>query len=41
VAPFETAIRDAAKLRMDQMKTVFERMQNIRDMMESMSGCAQ
>ena len=31
-APFETAVRDAAKLRMDQMKTMMDRMQKMRDM---------
>jgi hypothetical protein len=34
--PFETAVRDAAKLRMEQMKSMFERMQKMRDMMGSM-----
>jgi hypothetical protein len=33
--PFETAVRDAAKLHMDQMKSMVERMQKMRGMMRS------
>jgi LTXXQ motif family protein len=32
-APFETAVRDAAKLRMDQMKSMIDRMRKMREMM--------
>ena len=31
--PFETAVRDAAKLRMEQMSSMIERMQKMREMM--------
>src|SRR5208337_2745892 len=31
-APFETAVRDAAKVRMEQMKAMMDRMQKMRDM---------
>jgi hypothetical protein len=34
--PFEAAVRDAAKLHMDQMKSMMDRMQKMRDMMGSM-----
>jgi LTXXQ motif family protein len=34
--PFEAAVRDAAKLHMDQMKSMMDRMQKMRDMMQSM-----
>ena len=34
--PFETAVRDAAKLHMEHMKSMMERMQKMRDMMEGM-----
>ena len=34
--PFETAVRDAAKLHMDQMKSMMDRMQKMREMMQSM-----
>ena len=34
--PFETAVRDAAKLHMEQMKSMMDRMQKMRDMMWSM-----
>jgi hypothetical protein len=34
--PFETAVRDAAKLHMEQMKSMMERMQKMRDMMQGM-----
>jgi hypothetical protein len=34
--PFEAAVRDAAKLHMDQMKSMMDRMQKMRDMMRSM-----
>jgi zinc resistance-associated protein len=34
--PFETAVRDAANLRMDQMKAMMERMQKMREMMGQM-----
>ena len=35
-APFEAAIRDAAKLRMDQMKAMMDRMREMREMMGHM-----
>ena len=35
--PFETAVRDAAKLHMEQMKSMMERMQKMRDMMQGMN----
>ena len=38
--PFEAAVRDAAKLRMEQMKSMIERMQKMRDMMEGSPGPA-
>lgn len=38
--PFEAAVRDAAKLRMEQMKSMIERMQKMRDMMEGSPGLA-
>ena len=34
--PFETAVRDAAKLHMEQMKSMMEHMQKMREMMQSM-----
>jgi hypothetical protein len=34
--PFETAVRDAAKLHMDHMKSMMEHMQKMREMMEGM-----
>ena len=34
--PFETAVRDAAKLHMEQMKSMMERMQKMHEMMQSM-----
>jgi hypothetical protein len=34
--PFETAVRDAAKLHMDQMKSMMDRMQKMREMMRNM-----
>jgi hypothetical protein len=34
--PFETAVRDAAKLHMEQMKSMMDRMQKMREMMRSM-----
>ena len=34
--PFETAVRDAAKLHMDHMKSMMEHMQKMRGMMEGM-----
>jgi hypothetical protein len=34
--PFETAVRDAAKLHMEQMKCMMDRMQKMREMMRSM-----
>ena len=34
--PFETAVRDAAKLHMDHMKSMMERMQKMREMMRGM-----
>src|SRR5579863_5741739 len=36
--PFETAVRDAAKLHMDQMKSMMDRMQKMREMMRSMNN---
>ena len=33
-SPFETAVRDAAKMHMEQMKAMMERMHEMRDMME-------
>jgi LTXXQ motif family protein len=33
-APFEAAVRDAAKLRMDQMKAMMDRMRKMREMMD-------
>ena len=33
--PFEAAVRDAAKLHMDQMKSMMDRMQKMREMMRS------
>ena len=35
--PFETAVRDAAKLHMEQMKAMMDRMQKMREMMQSMN----
>ena len=35
-SPFETAVRDAAKIHMDQMKAMIERMRQMREMMEQM-----
>lgn len=35
--PFETAVRDAAKLHMEQMKSMMERMQKMREMMQGMN----
>jgi hypothetical protein len=37
-APFEAAVRDAAKLRMDQMKAMMDRMQEMREMMGQMQN---
>src|SRR5579863_7326847 len=34
--PFEAAVREAAKLHMEQMKSMMERMQKMRDMMQGM-----
>lgn len=34
--PFETAVRDAAKLHMEQMKSIMDRMQKMREMMRNM-----
>jgi hypothetical protein len=36
--PFETAVRDAARLHMDQMKSMMDRMQKMREMMRSMNN---
>jgi len=36
--PFETAVRDAAKLRMEQMRSMIEPMQKVREMMEGAPG---
>jgi len=38
--PFETAVGDAAKLRMEQIKSMIERMQKMQDMMEGSPGPA-
>jgi hypothetical protein len=38
--PFETAVRDAAKLRMEQMRSMIEHMQKMREMMEGSAGPA-
>jgi hypothetical protein len=35
--PFETAVRDAAQLHMEQMKSMMERMQKMREMMQGMN----
>src|SRR5579863_4039054 len=36
--PFETAVREAAKVHMDQMKSTMDRMQKMREMMRSMNN---
>lgn len=38
--PFEAAVRDAAQLHMEQMKSMMERMQKMRETMQGMSGDA-